>query len=169
MNEEIKKKLVALEAEVDAVLFRYMYEDEEKQGMGAGTALKVGAGLGALGAGAYLGDRAIMKKYGWPNRNLPSKIRQSMGPGIERGGAYSRAANDAMDAAKGYGQAAMNQAKPGMQAGMKAWQRSGAQGAGMFSRLRRVLGGATRALTGGRFGFSEIESRLNRLIEMSGK
>ena len=164
MNEEIKNKLVALEANVDAVLFRRMYDEEEQQGMGVKGALKVGAGLGALGAGAYgakLADQSIMRKY-------------SMMPGVGRGDAYRQAGMDAMDAAKGYGatakgygEAAMNQAKPGMQAGKKAWQRSGAQGAGMFSRLRRTLGGATRALTGGRFGFEEIEGRVNRLIELA--
>ena len=164
MNEEIKNKLVALEANVDAVLFRRMYDEEEQQGMGVSGALKVGAGLGALGAGAYgakLADQSIMRKY-------------SMMPGVGRGDAYRQAGMDAMEAAKGYGatakgygEAAMNQAKPGMQAGKKAWQRSGAQGAGMFSRLRRVLGGATRAMTGGRFGFEEIEGRLNRLIELA--
>lgn len=159
MNEEIKNKLVALEANMDAVLFRRMYDEEEQPGMGVGGALKVGAGLGALGAGAYgakLADQSIMRKY-------------SMMPGVGRGDAYRQAGMDAMDAVKGYGSQAKDAVtgSDGYKAGAKAWKRSGAQGAGLFSRLRRTLGGATRALTGGRFGFEEIEGRVNRLIELA--
>jgi hypothetical protein len=166
MNEEIKKKLVALEANVDAVLFRRMYEDEEQQsGMGVGRALNIGVGAAALGAGAYgakIGDQAIRRKYG-------------MMPGVGRREAYRRAGIDAFDFLDKNGMAdASRQAerlkatgRQGMAAGQKAWSRAGAQGAGLFSRLRRVLGGATRAMTGGRFGFEAIEGRVNRLIELA--
>ena len=143
MNTEIKKKLVALEANVDAVLFRRMYEEEER-----GGALKAGLGAAALtgaGYGAYRADKAIMGNYGGG----------ASGPGV-RASAYRAAANDA-------GQTA----GVGYEAGKKAWQRSGGKNAGLFSRARRVLGGATRAMTGGRFGFEEIEGRLNRLIELA--
>jgi len=144
MNTEIKKKLVALEANVDAVLFRRMYEEEEERG----GALKAGLGAAALtgaGYGAYRADKAIMGNYGGG----------ASGPGV-RASAYRAAANDA-------GQTA----GVGYEAGKKAWQRSGGKGAGLFSRARRVLGGATRAMTGGRFGFEEIEGRVNRLIELA--
>jgi hypothetical protein len=166
MNTEIKNKLVALEANVDAVLFRRMYEDEEQQqpgmGMGVGRALNIGVGAAAIGAGAYgakIGDQAIRRKYG-------------MMPGVGRREAYRRAGMDAMDAVKGYGSRAQDAVagSEGYKAGAKAWQRSSGKGAGLFSRVRRVLGGATRAMTGGRFGFEEIEGRVNRLsaqIEMS--
>jgi hypothetical protein len=160
MNTEIKKKLVALEANVDAVLFRRMYEDEEQQsGMGVGRALNIGVGAAALGAGAYgakIGDQAIRRKYG-------------MMPGVGRREAYRRAGMDAMDAAKGYGSRAQDAVtgSEGFKAGQKAWQRSAGQGTGLFSRVRRVLGGATRAMTGGRFGFEAIEGRVNRLIELA--
>ena len=143
MNTEIKKKLVALEANVDAVLFRRMYEEEER-----GGALKAGLGAAALtgaGYGAYRADKAIMGNYGGG----------ASGPGV-RASAYRAAANDA-------GQTA----GVGYEAGKKAWQRSGGKNAGLFSRARRVLGGATRAMTGGRFGFEEIEGRVNRLIELA--
>jgi hypothetical protein len=160
MNTEIKKKLVALEANVDEVLFRRMYEDEEQQGgMGVGRAVNIGVGAAALGAGAYgakMGDQAIRRKYG-------------IMPGVGRREANRRAGKDAMDAAKGYGSRAQDAVtgSEGYKAGAKAWQRSGGQGAGLFSRVRRVLGGATRAMTGGRFGFEEIEGRVNRLIELA--
>lgn len=156
MNKEIKRKLVALEAEVDAVLFRRnMYgEEEEQQGMGVGTALKVGAGLGALGAGAYgakIGDQAIRRKYG-------------MMPGVGRRESYRRAGMDAMDAVKGYGASAKTAGTAGMAAGKNAFYANASKGGGMLRGLWGGLRKGLRVMSGGRIRLSEIEARL---VEMT--
>jgi hypothetical protein len=144
MNTEIKNKLVALEANMDAVLFRRMYEEEEERG----GALKAGLGAAAVtgaGYGAYRADKAIMGNYGGG----------ASGPGV-RASAYRAAARDGMDTAgAGYG------------AGKKAYQRGGAQGMGLFAKLKRSLGAGAALMTGGRVRFEQIQGRLDSLIELA--
>jgi hypothetical protein len=158
MNKQIENKMVALEAQMDAVLFRRnIYGEEEQQGMGAGGALKVGAGLGALGAGAYgakVADQAIMRKY-------------SMLPGVGRGDAYRNAGMDAMNAAKGYGASAKKAGQAGMAAGTNAFYANASKGGGMMRGLFGGIRKGLRVASGGRIRLSEIVGRVNRLIELA--
>jgi len=154
MNTEIKNKLVALEANVDAVLFRRMYEDEEQQQSGMGRAANIGVGAAALGAGAYgakLADQSIMRKY-------------SMMPGVGRREAYRQAGVDAMGAVKGYGASAKTSGMAGMAAGQKAYNASASKGGGMFRGLMGGIRKGLRVASGGRIRLSEIDGRVNRLI-----
>lgn len=174
MNEEIKNKLVALEANMDAVLFamrgpdgRYYNEDgSEVNRVGDFKTVK-GAALtaGAVGGG-LVADRAIMNQYGGGGSGM-----------AVRGAAYRSAGRDAMESGRFMGNRAINAGNDGIRAGQRSFRATKpgaignkAGGMGLFGRLRKAVGTGVRIATGGRFGFSEIEGRLNRLsgqIEMS--
>ena len=148
MNTKIKNKLVELEANLDAVLFRRNVEEEDYSGM-----IKTGIGAAGLGAGAfgaYKADQAIMRKY-------------SMMPGVGRRDAYRQAGMDAMDTVKGYGASAKTAGQAGMAAGTKSYAANASKGGGMMRGLFGGIRKGLRVASGGRIRLSAQE----RLVELA--
>jgi hypothetical protein len=174
MNEQIKNKLVALEAQVDAKLFAVMRGPDGKWYREDGTeansvddfkSLKgaaVAAGATGAGLGALAGDRAIMNNYGGGGSGS-----------AVRGAAYRSAGRDAMETGRFYGGKVMDAGSDGLRAGQRSFRatKPGAIGnkagnMGLFGRLRKALGTGARIATGGRLKFAaEIKERLVELAE----
>ena len=185
MNEEIKNKLVALEANVDAVLFGKKHEfalGQSLYGLGLmGRALKNNI-MGKLGSGVERmrrGAAAVGK-----SEVAQARLGYGIGRGIRvgglagagvgaAGGAYNAATDD--DPNTGIFGGALGGAVKGAAVG--------AVGGGAFGGGKALMRGSSlgRVGAGGsplgnlvsewkkysRRSFSEIEGRLNRLIEMS--
>lgn len=168
MNE-IKSKLVALEAKVDAKLFAVMrgpdgkwYREDGTEANTVGDFKTVkGAALtaGAVGGG-LVADRALMNRYGGGGSGM-----------AVRGAAYRSAGRDLMESGRFMGGRAIDAGNDGFRAGQRSWRatKPGAIGnkagsMGLFGRLRKALGTGVRIATGGRLKFSQqIKERLIRL------
>jgi len=169
MNE-IKKKLVALEAKVDAKLFAVMrgpdgkwYREDGSEANSVNDFKTVkGAAVtaGAVGGG-LLADRAIMNRYGGGGSGMPARMS-----------AYRSASRDAMETGRFYGRKTQGAVNDGLRAGQRSF-RATAPGAignragnmGLFGRLRKALGTGARVATGGRLKFAEIKKRLVELAK----
>jgi hypothetical protein len=172
MNE-IKKKLVALEAKVDAKLFNVMrgpdgkwYREDGTEANSVGdfkSAKGAAVAVGAAGAGlgALAGDRALMNRYGGGGSGMQTRMA-----------ALRSAGRDAMETGRFYGGKAIDAGNDGFRAGQRSFRatKPGAIGnksgsMGLFGRLRKALGTGARIATGGRLRFgAEIKQRL---VEMS--
>jgi hypothetical protein len=170
MNE-IKNKLVALEAKVDAKLFAVMrgpdgkwYREDGSEANSVNDFKTVkGAAVtaGAVGGG-LVADRAIMNRYGGGGSGMQTRMA-----------AYRSAGRDAMETGRFYGGKAMNAGNEGFRAGQRSFRatKPGAIGnkagnMGLFGRLRKALGTGARVATGGRLKFSaEIKQRLVELAK----
>jgi len=149
-TKTIKNKLVELEANLDAVLFRRNVEEEQGFRL-RGTGIPAAAAALGVGAyGAYKADQAIMRKY-------------SMLPGVGRGDAYRQAGMDAMDAVKGYGASAKTAGQAGMAAGTKTYAANASKGGGMMRGLFGGIRKGLRVASGGRIRLSAQE----RLVELA--
>lgn len=182
MNE-IKSKLVALEAKVDAKLFAVMrgpdgkwYREDGTEANTVGDFKTVkGAALtaGAVGGG-LVADRALMNRYGGGGSGM-----------AVRGAAYRSAGRDLMESGRFMGGRVLDKANEGIAAGQRSWRatKPGAFGrvamradgstsmftnptkpGGLLYRLRKAVGKGLTVATGGRLKFSqEIKKRLVRL------
>jgi len=165
MNE-IKNKLVALEAQVDAKLFNVMrgpdgryYTEEERNGIGLrGTGIPAAAGAAI---GGYAADRAIMNRYGGGGSGMKTRMA-----------AYRSAGRDVMETGRFYGGKAIDTGSEALTAGQRSWRatKPGAIGnkqgkTKTIGRLRKALGKGAGVLSGGRIKFeAQVQDRIEFII-----
>jgi hypothetical protein len=168
MNE-IKSKLVALEAKVDAKLFAVMrgpdgkwYREDGTEANSVGDFKTVGGAAATAGAvgGGLVADRAIMNRYGGGGSGM-----------AVRGSAYRSAGRDLMESGRAIGGRAIDAGNDGFLSGQRSWRatKPGAIGnkagtTGLFGRFRKALGKGLAVATGGKLKFSqEIKARVVEL------
>lgn len=174
MNE-IKSKLVALEAKVDAKLFSVyrgpdgrLYNDDGSEANSVNDFKTVkGAAVtaGAVGGG-LVADRAIMNRYGGGGSGM-----------AVRGAAYRSAGRDLMESGRFMGGRAIDAGSDGFRAGQRSWRamKPGAIGnkagaTGLFARLRKALGTGVRIATGGKIRFEDqVRARIVELASPLGE
>jgi len=169
--KEIKNKLVALEAKVDATLFAVMkgpdgryYNEDGSEGAQGGLKLR-GSGIptaAGLAVGGYAADRAIMNNYGGGGSGMQTRMA-----------AYRSAGRDAMESGRFMGNRAINAGNDGIRAGQRSFRatkpgaianKSGSMG--LFGRLRKALGTGARIATGGKVRFEDqVKARIVELAE----
>jgi hypothetical protein len=174
MKEQIKNKLVALEAKVDAKLFAvmrgpdgkwYREDGSEANSVDDFKSMKgaaVAAGTAASGLGALAGDRAIMNRYGGGGSGM-----------AVRGAAYRSAGRDMMETGRFMGGKMINAGNDGIRAGQRSWRatKPGAIGnkagsTGLFGRFRKALGKGLAVATGGKIRFEvQVKGRVVELAE----
>ena len=183
MNE-IKSKLVALEAKVDAKLFAVMrgpdgkwYREDGTEANSVGDFKTVGGAAATAGAvgGGLVADRAIMNRYGGGGSGMA--VRKS---------AYRSAGRDLMESGRAMGGRAIDAGNDGFRAGQRSWRatKPGAFGrvaqserayrpikpGGLLYRLRKAIGTGLGVATGGKLKFSqEIKERLVELASPLGE
>jgi hypothetical protein len=175
--KEIKNKLVALEAKVDAKLFGNWYagmpprrvpaditdEELDKLGGVAANPARLGVTAATLGAGygGLVADRAIMNRYGGGGSGM-----------AVRGAAYRSAGRDAMESGRFMGNRAINAGNDGFRAGQRSFRatKPGAIGnrkgkTGLLGRLRKAVGKGVAVATGGKVRFEDqVKARIEFMI-----